>query len=103
MTRKNKNVIISFNTEEAEKSWISLVENEFERFGDKEEYNLNMLKFFEKLHWIEIESEKDLIFQIRLSKSENANEIDYLLEVLSKKSVISQNNGEYQLQKHIEE
>jgi hypothetical protein len=99
---EDKNVIITFNTEEAENSWISLIENEFERFGDKEEYNLKMLKFFEKLHWIEIVSEKDLIFQLRLSKSRFKREIDYLMKVLSKKSEISQKNGKYQVKKLIE-
>lgn len=93
----DKNIIINFNNEEAKKDWINLIEREIEKFGDKEEYHLNILKLFEKLHWIEIESETDLLFQIRLSKSKYQHEREYLLEVLSKKSEISQKNGRYKL------
>ena len=65
-------------------------------------YIVDMLKFFERLHWIEIESEKDLIFQIRLSKSKYKKEIDFLIEVLSKKSDILEKNGKYQVKMTIE-
>lgn len=95
----DKQAIIKFNNEEAKKDWLNLIESEIDKFGDKGEYLLNILKFFEKLHWIEIESEKDLIFQLRISKSKFEKEIDYLLKVLSKKSEISHINGKYQVKK----
>jgi len=98
----DKQVIITFNNEEAKKDWVNLIENENDKFGYREEYPLTMLKFFEKLHWIEIESEKDLIFQIRLSKTKYQNEREFLLKTLSKKSNISQTNGKYQIKKLIE-
>ena len=95
----DKNIIINFNTEEAKKDWVNIIEREIEKFGDKEEYHLNILKLFEKLHWIEIESDTDLLFQVRLSKSKYQHEREYLFEVLSKKSEISQKNGKYTLKK----
>jgi len=96
----DKRVIITFNNEETKNDWINLIQSEIEKFGDKEDYPLNMLKFFEKLHWIEIESEKDLIFHFRLSKTKYQNEREFLIETLSKKSKISQTNGKYQVKKH---
>ena len=96
---EDKNIILSFNNEEAKKDWICLIESEIGKFGEKEDYLLNMLKLFEKLHWIEIENETDLLFQIRLSKSKYQHEKEYLFEVLSKKSKISQENGKYTLNK----
>ncbi len=93
----DKRVIITFNNEETKNDWVNLIESEIEKFGDKEDYSLNMLKFFEKLHWIEIESEKDLSFRIRLSKSKYTYEREFLLENLSKKSKISHENEKFYL------
>ncbi|MFX1310255.1 MAG: hypothetical protein ACFE8C_11195, partial [Promethearchaeota archaeon] len=93
----DKQVVITFNTEEVKKNWISVIESEIEKYGDREDFQLNMLKLFEKFHWIEIESENDLIFQIRLSKSKYEQEINYMLEILLKKSEILHKNGKYQL------
>ena len=95
---EDKNIVINFNKEETKKDWVNLIESEIKKFGDEGEYRINMLKFFEKLHWIEIENEKDLIFQIRLSKSKYQREREYLLKVLSRNSKISQMNGKYYLE-----
>ena len=56
-----------------------------------------MLKFLERLHWIDIESERELQFQIRLSDVKNKEEIQFLKRILSKKSEISQRDGNYYL------
>ncbi|MFX0140972.1 MAG: hypothetical protein ACFFDN_45455 [Candidatus Hodarchaeota archaeon] len=95
---EDKRIIVTFNNEETKQEWVKLIENEIEKFGEKEEFHFNILKFFEKLHWIEIESEADLIFQIRLSESKFQNEREYLLEFLSRKSKISHMNGKYRLE-----
>ncbi|UCD01338.1 MAG: hypothetical protein JSV23_10745 [Promethearchaeota archaeon] len=94
----DKNIIITFNNEETKQEWVKLIESEIEKFGEEEEFHLNFLKFFEKLHWIEIESEKDLIFQIRLLKSKYQSERESLLKILSKKSKVSHINGKYHLE-----
>lgn len=84
----NKQVFITFKNEETKKYWVNLIENEIEKLEDKDQYSLNMLKFFEKLHWIEIISEKDLSFQITLPKLNYSIEREFLFETLSKKSKI---------------
>ncbi|UCC18804.1 MAG: hypothetical protein JSV62_11935 [Promethearchaeota archaeon] len=99
---EDRNAIINFNNEETQKDWINLTERDIDKFGDHEDYALNLLKFFEKLHWIEIESEKDLIFQIKLSEKRFQNEKELLLGTLSQRSKILQINGKYQLKRIIE-
>jgi len=94
---QDKQAIITFNNEESKSYWVDLIEAHIKIFGEDEEDSLNLLKFFEKLHWIEIVNEQELLFQIRLSKSKYQEEIDYLLDVLSKISDIVQKNGKYQL------
>jgi len=60
-----------------------------------------LLKYFEHLHWIRIENETDLIFQIRLSKEENKDEYDFILNHLSKYASITQDNGRFYLEETI--
>jgi hypothetical protein len=96
---EDKTIIINFNNEQTKKDWVDLIENDIKKFGEKEDIPLNMLKIFEKLHWIEIESEKDLIFEIRLSAIKYQHEREYLLKVLSSYSKISQRNGKFCLEK----
>ena len=88
----DKQVFIAFDNEEVKIKWVNLIENEIEKFGDKDEYHLNMLKLFEKLHWIEIISEKDLSFQFKLSESKYSHERAYLLENLAKRARVSYEN-----------
>ncbi len=95
---EDKQVLITFNREETKNNWVNLIEEEIEKFGDAEEFPLYLLRFFEKLHWIEIKSERDLSFQIRLSKSKYPHEKEFLLETLSKKSKISNEHENYYLE-----
>ncbi len=92
---EDKQVIITFNSEETKNNWVNSIEKEIEKFGDTEDFPLSLLRFFEKLHWIEIKSEKDLSFQIRLSKLKYPHEREFLLEALSKKSKISNEHENY--------
>ena len=69
------------------------------KFSEKEEFLFYLLKFFEKLHWVDIESDKDLIFRIRLSNTKYQIEKKILLNTLSKYSNISDINGKYYLEK----
>jgi len=97
---EDRNNFICFNNPEARKEWFGLIEREIEKFGEKEDYPLNMLRFFERLHWVDIEteSERELIFHIRLSEPKNKNEIQLLKKNLSRKSKISQRDGKYYLE-----
>jgi hypothetical protein len=95
----DRNVIISFNTEQAQQEWVKLIEGEIRNIVEKEDIPLYALKLFEKLHWVEIESEKDLIFQVRLSKIKHQNERQFLFDTLSKCSKISESDKKYYLEK----
>jgi hypothetical protein len=98
----DKQAIITFINEDVQDKWINLIKNEIEKFGDLEDMHLNILKLFEKLHWIEIDSEELLLFQIKLPKSRYEKEIKYLLELLSKISELIHKNGKYQIKRFIE-
>ena len=96
---EDKRAIISFINEETKQEWVNLIESEIEKFGDKDDYHLNMLRIFERFHWIEIESDTDLIFHIKLSKMKYQNEIEFMFNILSKHSSITEANGEFYLKK----
>jgi len=96
----NKSIIASFNSLESQKEWINLIITDIMKFSEKEEFLYYLLKFFEKLHWIEIENEEDLLFRVRLSSTRYQDEIKILFETLSKYSDISDIiNGKYYLKK----
>ena len=78
--------------------WFDLIKEEIEKFSERDEDLLHFLRFFEKLHWIDIESEEELIFHIRLLESKYPDEIQFLLNTLSTKSKVLQNNGKYFLE-----
>ena len=96
---EDKNAFISFTKHETKQEWVKLIESEIEQFGDKDDYPLNLLRLFERFHWIEIENEKEMLFRIILPKSNNQKDIDYLLKTLSRKSDIIKINGKHQLKK----
>jgi hypothetical protein len=95
----DKNAIISFIDNESRQEWVNLIETEIEKFGDKDDYHLNILRLFERFHWIEIDDEKELIFRIKLPKSKYQEEIDYMLKTFSDKSEILKLDGKHQLKK----
>ncbi|KKN54035.1 hypothetical protein LCGC14_0596500 [marine sediment metagenome] len=99
---EDKNFIILFNNFERQEEWINLMVTDILKFSDKEEFLYYLLKLFEKLHWVDIESEKDLIFRIRLSRTRYQTEKKFLLDTLSKYSNISDINGKYYLEKKID-
>jgi len=97
---EDRNVILKFNTEQTQEEWLKKVEEDIRKIEEKEDIPLYMLKFFQKLHWVEIESEKDQIFQIRLSKTKHQHEWQFLFDAISKYSKISELDGKYYLEKH---
>lgn len=94
----DKDLIITFNNDMIRQKWLDLIENELKKYSTKEDFLLGLLKFFEKLHWIDIENEKEHIFQMKISKEKNDRERNFLLEVLSKYSKISQIEEKYCLE-----
>lgn len=94
---EDKETFISFKNRKDLEEWFALIYDDVKKFGDNEIELLNLLKFFEKLHWIEIESGNDLIFVFTLSTLKNSIERDFLLETLSKCCQISEDNEVFQL------
>ncbi len=96
---EDKDALICFKNQKTQEEWINLIEENLKIFGDDDEYLVNILKFFEKLHWVDIDNEEELIFQIKLSKSKNLMEREFLFKFLSKYSNISEVNERFQLEK----
>lgn len=96
---ENNDVVINFNSEQARNRWIERFEEDFKKFGTKETFLLKVLKSFERLHWIRIENEEFLQFQIRLSKEKYSSEIKFLKDYLSKYSKVLQSNDIYYLER----
>ncbi|MFW9947006.1 MAG: hypothetical protein ACFFDX_09290 [Candidatus Odinarchaeota archaeon] len=94
----DKEIYINFNNESTQKRWLEIISEDINQFGEITDNSLDFLKFFEKLHWIDIESEKDLSFRFRLSKEKNHEEIKFLINSLSKHSKVTQLNGIYNLE-----
>jgi len=94
---EDKETFISFKNKKALEDWFALVYDDIKKFGESENILLNLLKFFNRLHWIAIESEDDLTFVFTLSKLKNSIERDFFLEALSKYSIISEDNEVFQL------
>ena len=95
---EDSDIIIDFLNNKTREKWIEIIEKDLREFGTGDDFLLNTLKFFERLHWIRIENETDLIFQIRLSKEENIENYDFLLEYLSKYANIIKDNGRIYLE-----
>ena len=98
---EDTDVIINFINDKARHRWIENIEKDLKEFGIKKTCSLTWLKFFEQLHWVRIENEIDLTFQIRFSKEENEEEYDFLLGHLSKYGKITQDNGKFYLEEQI--
>lgn len=94
---EDKETFISFKNKKAIEDWFALIYEDIKKFGDNENILLNLLKFFEKLHWIEIENENDLTFIVTLTKLKNSIEREFLLETLSNFCQISEDNEVFQL------
>jgi len=92
----DKDVILDFNDEFSKKRWIETIEDDIEKYGKKEDQNLLLLKFFERLHWIDIENKKEGIFRIRLPPSKEP-QTEFLLNFLSKYTEFKEHNGRYYL------
>jgi len=95
---EDNDVIINFINNKTRERWAEAIEKDLKEFGTNEMFLLNLLKYFEQLHWIRIENEADLTFQIRISKEENKEDYDFMVNYLSKYANITQENGRFYLE-----
>ncbi len=98
---EDKGVFVSFKNQNVFNKWIKKVENHLQKFGMKEDFLYKIMKLFEKLHWIRIESVKALSFQIDQSIEKNKEQKQYLLKYLLKHTDLSEIEGIYYLKKDI--
>ena len=94
---EDNGVIITFKNQNIFNKWVKSVEDHLQKFGNKSDFLLKILQFFNKLHWIRIEYIKDLSFQIEQYIENNKKHKQYLLDYLSKNSEISEVDGVYYL------
>jgi len=92
----DKDVSIDFEDDFARHRWIKLIEENIEKCGNMENHLINILRFFEKLHWIEIENEQELIFRIRLNPAKQEQR-EFFLEYISNYVKVKEHNGKYYL------
>ncbi|TFG01155.1 MAG: hypothetical protein EU541_00095 [Promethearchaeota archaeon] len=94
---KDKGVWIDFDNKFTRERWIKAIEDDIKKFSAREDIGTYILKFFETLHWIDIEHEDNRIFTFRLPKAGNNENKESLLKYLAKVSTINQIDGKYQL------
>ncbi len=95
---EDNDLIVSFKSEKVFDKWIEKIETDLVKFGDKEEFLLNMLRVFERIHWIKIENEDELRFQFELPDEKYADEKDLVLDYLLKHANVVQADGKYYLE-----
>ncbi len=96
---QDKNLYVSFKNLRTFNQWIKKIEDDLQIYGEKENFTIKMLKYFEKIHWIRILDTKQLSFQLDLSNEENEKEIQYLFDYLSKSYEFSRDNGIYYIER----
>ncbi|MFX0072891.1 MAG: hypothetical protein ACFFAO_17580 [Candidatus Hermodarchaeota archaeon] len=98
---KDKGVFINFPDDKIFKKWLNIIENDFRKFGVKEEFFLYLLKFFEKIHWIKIEDNDQLAFKLNdFSKiNEGSKEEILMMQIIRQYTHVSKENNIYYLEK----
>ncbi|MFX1238001.1 MAG: hypothetical protein ACFE8P_09815, partial [Promethearchaeota archaeon] len=92
-------VSINFKNKNTFSRWIEKVENDLNKYDIAEDFLLNILRFFERIHWIRIIDEGSLSFKIELAKDNFKSNYKYMLDYLLKNSRIIQNGEEFRLDK----
>ena len=87
-----------FKDNKVKNKWFNLIIKEVENHSKESNFLLNILKYFERLHWIDIESEEELSFVISLSKHKNSEDREFLLNFLSQHSTISNIDEKFYLE-----
>lgn len=64
---KFKDIFLNFYTKSTFNNFIEQVIEDINIYSDKEDFLINLLRIFERFHWISIENEKNLSFRILTS------------------------------------
>ncbi|MFW9821793.1 MAG: hypothetical protein ACFFE4_02595 [Candidatus Thorarchaeota archaeon] len=93
----DNDIFVYFKNQTTFSKWIKDVEDQIRKFGGNENFPVKILNFFEKLHWIRIESIHNLSFRMERVIEENKEQRHFLLDYLSKNSNLSEVEGIYYL------
>ncbi|MFX1379370.1 MAG: hypothetical protein ACFFA4_09765 [Promethearchaeota archaeon] len=94
---EDNDIFICFKSKKVFNKWIGAIEKDLSKFGNQEEFLHRILQFFNKLHWIRIESVADLSFRIEYPLEKNNEQKLFLMEYLSQYSEVFQSDGIYKL------
>jgi hypothetical protein len=93
----DKGIFVDFSNDFILKKWINLIEDDIKKFSPENEFLISMLKFFERIHWIKIEDDNDLVFEFCFANQGKDKKKQFLLNYFSKFSNIKQMDEKYQL------
>ncbi len=91
----DKNIIIVHKNYRVFEQILKKMENDLRKFGkySKDKFLLSLLEFFQKLHWIEIESKMKLSFKFKLNPERFKRELNFLIDFLSHHSNVIESEG----------
>ena len=96
---EDNDLVVSFKNKKAFDRWIKKIEDDLLKFGDKEEFLLDILHFFEKMHWIRIDNEEELRFHFALPEDKFTDEKCFFYDYISNHAEIIQSDGVYYLKR----
>ncbi len=94
----DKDISLNFKNQKSRDYWVNTIIDHIKKFSPKDEFLLSLLKFFENLHWIAIENEKNLSFQFKLPFETFNKEKQFLLEIIEKFAKIKEINDVFYLE-----
>ena len=94
----NDHLFISFRNEEDFDECLLKLESDLKKYGSKEDYNLNLLRFLEQIHWIRIIDKNELSFQFTVSENNHKNERELIVSYLAKQFRVFEKAQIYYLQ-----
>ncbi len=93
----DSDLTINFKNQIDFDKWINIIEKDLRKYGKKDDFLTTLLKFFEKIHWINIENEKELKFQFNIPEEKYKEERQFFKDYFSKYAEILNDNGYFYL------
>jgi hypothetical protein len=86
---------IHFTNKLSRNRWMRKIEDDLQKFGNSDEIALDILKYFDKLHWISLDNESPTVFSIQLPKEEFKEEREFILNKVSKYANIVERDNRF--------
>jgi len=95
----SQSCIIEFKSEKAFKDWIMAIERDIKEFDYDFSGKIKILKFFEKIHWIQLfEDVNSFYFEINVGLSDRSTEM--LIKYLTENFKLESDKSNYYISKH---